>query len=199
MADRQAEHRRDVGSVRSDRRDVVHSFHSSRQGRRLLHSALPASVTAPAPPLPRVPPSLTPCDHPPTRTPRVLSQHALERVAQRQREYRASKHSRQAPATRRSRLVAALHRQRAGQRRSCERDARDAGSPKALPPPLLFSTRSALAIAAADEAEALSVAAGLARRAAASDPQEPGGRHGFGSEGAPCALGAAAAIRARHR
>ena len=111
-------------------------------------------------------------------TPRVLSQHALERVAQRQREYRASKHSRgklqrsqaESDASPRS-TVSAPGCQRAVVR---TRRTRMRGSPKALPPPLLFSTRSALwRSPRPDEARALSVAAGLARRGGGLRP--PGG------------------------
>ena len=110
-------------------------------------------------------------------TPRVLSQHALERVAQRQREYRASKHSRGKlqRSQAESDAVAALHRQRAwlsarGRANETHEDARLAESVTTAA--AVLDSECAVAIAAADEAEALSVAAGLARRAAASDPQE---------------------------
>ena len=107
-------------------------------------------MTAPAPPLPRGVLHLS--RHATTAdtaiTPRVLSQHALERVAQRQPEYRASKHSSgklqrsQAESTQSPRsTVSAPGCQRAVVR---TRRTRMRGSPKALPPPLLFSTRSAL-------------------------------------------------------
>ena len=101
-------------------------------------------------------------------TPRVLSQHALERVAQRQREYRASKHSRGKlqRSQAESDAVAALHRQRAwlsarGRANETHEDARLAESVTTAA--AVLDSECAVAIAAADEAEALSVAAGLAR------------------------------------
>ena len=181
MADRQAEHRRDVGSVRSDRRDVVHSFHSStRQGQAAHTARFPCecdrtSATASA----GCSPSLTPCDHPPTlQSPRASSRST------RLNAWRSGSGStgRQSTAVassseaRRSRTqsprstVSAPGCQRAVVR---TRRTRMRGSPKArATAAAVLDSECAVAIAAADEAEALSVAAGLARRAAASDPQE---------------------------
>ena len=121
-------------------------------------------------------------------TPRVLSQHALERVAQRQREYRASKHSRGKlqRSQAESDAVAALHRQRAWLS-ARGRETRRTRSARRKRYHRRCCSHSECAVAvAADEAEALSVAAGLARRAAASDPREALRRGGTASgRGAP--------------
>ena len=122
-------------------------------------------------------------------TPRVLSQHALERVAQRQREYRASAQ----PQAQRSQAIDAVAAPTAapGCQRAVVRTRRTRmrGSPKR------YHRRCsrlgcAVAIAAADEAEALSVAAGLAGRRRPPTPRRrPAGGTASGAKAHPVLSG----------
>ena len=199
MADRQAEHRRDVGSVRSDRRDVVHSFHSSTRRGGAFTARFPGecdrtSAAASA----GCSPSLTPCDHPPTSSGnqfRVLSQHALERGAAAAavpgvKAQAAEASSSEAGGVGRSRRAPPSARL-AVSARSCERDARGcAARRKRYHRRCCSRLECAVAIAALMRPRPSRWRPGWrGGRRPPTPRRRSGGRHGFGSEGAPCARG----------